>query len=418
MMELLGGLKTENIPQLVIYFVFYQLGTYVWRYLVTIPSYIQCYLIPLFVQKFYHRSYYGDSGMEKLHNYLYHISPKSFNYIYSKNKSRFNKFDGNTSISPGNYVIKYKNKMVYVHVSSDTSNAGHLYLTTTMKALSFDKEFFNNFMKESNEHFLKKRLVYTGKIDRDRELYWRIVGRVSQISFKDAIISSENQKNFESAFSRFKNPTQREIDLKIPQRFVVLISGPPGFGKTTMVKAVAHEYNMHIVSTSVTLLDDSSLINIGENLEDESCLVLEDIDAMTSTHDRGIATGDEDETKSKPKHTVSLSAFLNFLDGVSTPEGLVVIMTTNHPEKLDPALIRSERVHLHLKFGPDLEVYSRFIQRFYPDASVVEITSFAEYCMSRAISTATLQSVFRRFEDIAEALTFMKFSESEENKKD
>ena len=47
---------------------------------------------------------------------------------------------------------------------------------------------------------------------------------------------------------------------------------------------------------------------------------------------------------------ISLSGLLNVIDGVATHEGRILIMTTNHPEKLDAALIRAGRVDMQVKF--------------------------------------------------------------------
>lgn len=48
---------------------------------------------------------------------------------------------------------------------------------------------------------------------------------------------------------------------------------------------------------------------------------------------------------------LSLSGLLNILDGVASSEGRIVIMTTNHVEKLDKALIRPGRVDMQMKFA-------------------------------------------------------------------
>ena len=48
---------------------------------------------------------------------------------------------------------------------------------------------------------------------------------------------------------------------------------------------------------------------------------------------------------------VSLSALLNCLDGVGAQEGRILIMTTNHPNKLDAALTRPGRVDKKYYFG-------------------------------------------------------------------
>ncbi|KAK5119868.1 hypothetical protein LTR85_007194 [Meristemomyces frigidus] len=47
---------------------------------------------------------------------------------------------------------------------------------------------------------------------------------------------------------------------------------------------------------------------------------------------------------------ISLSGLLNAIDGVATHEGRVLIMTTNHPENLDPALVRPGRVDRKVEF--------------------------------------------------------------------
>lgn len=46
--------------------------------------------------------------------------------------------------------------------------------------------------------------------------------------------------------------------------------------------------------------------------------------------------------------SVTFSGFLNALDGVASGEERIIFMTTNHPERLDPALIRPGRVDLSL----------------------------------------------------------------------
>lgn len=62
-------------------------------------------------------------------------------------------------------------------------------------------------------------------------------------------------------------------------------------------------------------------------------------------------------TRSPPKYAkpaqgrVSLSALLNVIDGVASQEGQLLIMTTNHTERLDDTLIRPRRVDMKVEFG-------------------------------------------------------------------
>ena len=48
---------------------------------------------------------------------------------------------------------------------------------------------------------------------------------------------------------------------------------------------------------------------------------------------------------------ITLSAILNVIDGVAAQEGRILVMTTNHIEKLDPALRRPDRVDMQIGFG-------------------------------------------------------------------
>lgn len=83
--------------------------------------------------------------------------------------------------------------------------------------------------------------------------------------------------------------------------------------------------------------------------------MLEDVDA--------VAPGREDSDRK-----LTLSGLLNALDGLAAPEGRLLFMTTNHPQRLDPALIRPGRVDRAIDRGPlaAAEVV-RMITRFYPD---------------------------------------------------
>lgn len=67
---------------------------------------------------------------------------------------------------------------------------------------------------------------------------------------------------------------------------------------------------------------------------------------------RGGRHGGSNEQNSnrQPGTGISLSGLLNAIDGVATHEGRILIMTTNHPEKLDAALIRPGRVDMKIKF--------------------------------------------------------------------
>ena len=156
----------------------------------------------------------------------------------------------------------------------------------------------------------------------------------------------------------------------VPWHTGALLYGPPGTGKTSLIHAIASETGRTICYLSLGAVEkDKELTDLITSSRDWSrtLLVIEDADATGVAVERRDDDDEEPATvydrdgkevarpkkeKSEPKKPVTLSALLNVLDGLITPDGLVVIATTNHPEKLDPALTREGRFDLKINLGP------------------------------------------------------------------
>ena len=72
--------------------------------------------------------------------------------------------------------------------------------------------------------------------------------------------------------------------------------------------------------------------------------------------------GDKVRKSGRKKAKLTLAGLLNVLDGVVDSPGRILIMTTNHPEKLDPALIRPGRINKRLHLGHPAPRSCRFIR--------------------------------------------------------
>jgi len=96
--------------------------------------------------------------------------------------------------------------------------------------------------------------------------------------------------------------------------------------------------NICYLNLSGDSLNDDSLNRLLNSTPTQSIILLEDIDAIFVGREsvRGAKTG------------VSFSGLLNALDGVRSQEGRILFMTTNHREKLDPALLRPGRADYHV----------------------------------------------------------------------
>lgn len=172
----------------------------------------------------------------------------------------------------------------------------------------------------------------------------------------------------------------------IPYRRGYLFHGPPGTGKTSLVFALAGLFGLNIFCLSLLdpELSESQLIYLVNDLPYRSLVLLEDIDAAglsraedesgekQNANDSDDSDSDDGAAKSKKKKgkakksSISLSGLLNAIDGVAIQEGRLLVMTTNHPDRLDEALVRPGRVDMRVKFGlaTHAQVYDIFVRMF------------------------------------------------------
>ena len=126
----------------------------------------------------------------------------------------------------------------------------------------------------------------------------------------------------------------------------------------TTIKVIACELGLDIYYVNLANVKKNSELkmifdHIYNNCKNGGMIVFEDIDAMTSiVKKRDELTEEKSETISNlmdnTDDDLNLSYFLNLLDGTLTPANSVIIMTTNHKDHLDPALIRRGRMDVHI----------------------------------------------------------------------
>lgn len=133
----------------------------------------------------------------------------------------------------------------------------------------------------------------------------------------------------------------------MPYRRGYLFYGPPGTGKSSLSTALAGEFGLDLYEVKVpSVANDQDLEQMFHEVPPQCIVLLEDVDAIW-TKRSSTDQGQHNEVTSN----CTLSGLLNVLDGVGSPEGRIVIMTTNKPERLDSALIRPGRVDMKILLG-------------------------------------------------------------------
>lgn len=164
----------------------------------------------------------------------------------------------------------------------------------------------------------------------------------------------------------------RENKLNRPSGF--LLSGPPGCGKTYILKALSaetgydlYELNLSNIGTSEAYKTQNKLKEVFDDLEDKykitgepSILLLDELESIAMDRQKCHTDWKKDD----------INALLMVLNN-SSQRGVIVVGATNNPDDLDPAVVRPGRLDKHLKIEkPNTEERQDIIERILIDKPI------------------------------------------------
>ena len=160
-----------------------------------------------------------------------------------------------------------------------------------------------------------------------------------------------------------------------------------------MVKAICNHfgYSLSILSISKKF-DNSSLMTAIKDIEEKTILLLEDIDSLFDKREG---------TQDNP--SITFSNLINVLDGVLYKHATIIFLTTNHPEKLDHALLRIGRIDMILEFNyPSKNIleklFSDILNESY-DKEIIkkEFNKFYNLISSKKITMSAIMNFLFRY---------------------
>ena len=246
---------------------------------------------------------------------------------------------------------------------------------------------------------------------------------VNQVDYKSYKLQSN--KNFDNIFfeqkqtllnriNTFQNKKDLYKRLGIPNNLGLMFYGEPGCGKTSCIKAIANKLDRHILEINLAKIKTPRQLRdifYDEILNDmyvpinKRIIILEDIDCMLDTvkqrqdspnklnsenTDENEKSKDDDaeptsdqtiqnvllkkliddskpiEIKETDTTGLTLGFILNIIDGTLEQHDRIIIMSTNYPNKLDSALIRTGRIDMKINFKKCSKVICKeIIDNFY-----------------------------------------------------
>ncbi|KAF8350566.1 BCS1 N terminal-domain-containing protein [Amanita rubescens] len=311
---------------------------------------------------------------------------------------------------PGTHWFKYRRAWIYMKRERETRSmqlmSGVPWETVTLTTLSRDRTLFPVLLSEARDLAMRgqegKLVIHTAW-----NIEWRPFGQPRRKRpLQSVVLAPGVAERIEDDIKTFLERRQWYADRGIPYRRGYLLHGPPGSGKTSFIQALAGSlsYDICLLNLAERGITDDKLNHLLSNAPERSFILIEDVDAAFN---KRVQTG-EDGYQS----AVTFSGFLNALDGVASGEERIVFMTTNHLERLDPALIRPGRVDTaELVDDATPEQAKTLFTRFYGGGEIVtdmtdedvhrlgeELRRIVQDEMQRGrrVSMAALQGLFIR----------------------
>ncbi|KAH7923162.1 P-loop containing nucleoside triphosphate hydrolase protein [Leucogyrophana mollusca] len=278
------------------------------------------------------------------------------------------------------HTIYYKGHWLRVRRSKKTDGSGCEVLSISVVARnnSILKQLVLQAKKEYEAEAIHRIQIYFA----DSHGSWRWTDSRHKRPMSSIVLNPGVKEMLLNDTRDFLKSEKWYADRGIPFRRGYLLHGVPGSGKSSLIHAIAGELmlDIYVVSLSSSWISDSTLTTLMGRVPARCIVLLEDLDAAftrsvtrdkssTGTPDSSNNNSNEESTapeqptssssgrhrRSHKEHisdvnTLSLSGLLNALDGVAAAEGRILFATTNHLERLDPALSRPGRMDVWIEF--------------------------------------------------------------------
>jgi chaperone BCS1 len=286
---------------------------------------------------------------------------------------------------PGWFKFEDKRLLITCHKRESSQN-GRIFYDYHITFFTKDIGTATRFLASIREEYVKvKNDKVVSRIFTLGE--WKKLKDINPREFTSVILPQGKIEIIKSDIDEFMSRRQLYLDLNINHKRGYLFEGLPGTGKSSIANAIAFylKWNLYTFNKS-DVLNKGSLSKAFSDIKPKSVILLEDID--TYKINRNI-TNDSTE-KNECEDT---GDWLNWLDGINSPNDCIFVMTTNYVEKLDPALIRDGRIDFSMNFSyaDEYQIRESF-KRFHLSATNDQVNEFVNSYKDKKVVMADIQN--------------------------
>lgn len=228
---------------------------------------------------------------------------------------------------------------------------------------------------------------------------WRQRPMDQNRTFHTIQLKNQAQKELMNDLDQFIKGQNDYHDLGIMWKRGYLFHGPPGTGKSSLSIAIANVIQWPIYVIDLTGEEDKQeIVNMFREIPARAIVLLEEIDTVPQARKREFQpppTPPKDEYYRVKKTPWQLGTLLNVIDGIMSSPSRIVIMTTNHIEMLDSALIRPGRIDVSMLLDNcDGDQLCRIYEAFFPNTMPLLLNTTT---LSQTVSPATVSGICTRF---------------------